>query len=69
MMRPPVETQSAVFGCLAADFMRWGSVALRVLNEPSVSISRTVRKALEDRPEMGDRKLPAAPALREQSVC
>jgi hypothetical protein len=34
-----------------------------VLKEPRVSISRTVLKALDERPEMGDRKFPAAPAL------
>jgi hypothetical protein len=53
-----------VFGFAAADFMSAGRVALRVLKEPIVSISRTVRNAFEDRPEIGDMKLPAAPALR-----
>lgn len=52
-----------MFGLAAADFMSAGRVALRVLKEPIVSISRTVRKAFEERPEIGEIKLPAAPAL------
>lgn len=62
-MRPPDEGFTPVFGFLAADSRRWGSVALRVLKEPRVSISRTVLKALEESPEIEDRKFPAAPAL------
>lgn len=63
IMRPPVEGLVPVFGFAAADFMRWGRVALRVLNEPRVSISKTVLNAFEDRPEIGATKFPAAPAL------
>jgi hypothetical protein len=37
------------------------------LTEPIVSISRTVLKALAERPEMGEMKLPAAPALKTVS--
>lgn len=40
-------------------------MALSVLKEPKVSISMTVLKALDERPEMGERKFPAAPALEE----
>jgi hypothetical protein len=65
MIRPPVEGFVPSLGLLDAEVMRWGRVALRVLKEPRVSISRTVRKALDERPEMGDKKLPAAPALEE----
>lgn len=63
MIRPPVEGLVAELGWVEADFRREGSVALRVLKEPSVSISSTVRKALEERPESGAIKFPAAPAL------
>jgi hypothetical protein len=63
MILPPVEVLDPVFGLLAADVRRWGSVAFSVLKEPSVSISRTVLNALDERPEMADRKFPAAPAL------
>jgi hypothetical protein len=65
MIRPPVEGFVPLLGFFDAEVMRWGRVALRVLKDPRVSISRTVRKALDERPEMGDRKLPAAPALEE----
>lgn len=64
-MRPPVLGLDAVFGWAEADFMSWGRVALSVLKEPRVSISRTVRKALEERPSRGEIKFPAAPALFE----
>jgi hypothetical protein len=67
MIRPPVEGFVPLLGFFDAEVMRWGRVALRVLKEPRVSISRTVRNALDERPEMGDRKLPAAPALRNIS--
>ena len=63
IMRPPVEGLSPVFGFLAADLISSGTVALRVLKEPIVSISITVLKAFEDNPSIGARKLPAAPAL------
>jgi hypothetical protein len=48
-------------------FAKWkksgnGSRVL-LLTEPIVSISRTVLKALAERPEIGETKLPAAPAL------
>jgi hypothetical protein len=38
-----------------------------LLTEPIVSISRTVLKALAERPEMGEMKFPAAPALKSVS--
>ncbi len=38
------------------------------LTEPMVSISRTVLKALAERPEMGEMKFPAAPALKSATV-
>lgn len=66
-MRPPVLGLEALFGWAEADFMRCGRVALRVLKEPRVSISRTVRKAFEERPSRGEMKFPAAPALLEWS--
>ena len=50
-------------GLRAADWTRCGTVALRVLKVPMVSMSMTVLKALGLRPEMGAMKLPAAPAL------
>lgn len=46
-----------------ADSTRLGSVALRVLYEPSTSISITDLKAFELSWVIGARKLPAAPAL------
>jgi hypothetical protein len=49
--------------CFAADSRRYGRVALRVLYEPITSMSMTVLKAFGERPRMGARKLPAAPAL------
>lgn len=61
---PPVEGFLPVFGFLAADAMRCGIVTLSVLNDPRVSISRTDLKALDESPEMGARKFPAAPALK-----
>ncbi len=63
MIRPPVEGLVPVFGFLAADLMSSGTVALRVLKEPIVSISMTVLKAFEESPSIGAKKLPAAPAL------
>lgn len=63
IIRPPVEKFVAVLGFRFAEASRCGMVALKVLNEPRVSISRTVRKALEERLERGERKFPAAPAL------
>ena len=63
MIRPPVEGLIPVFGFAEADLMRCGRVAFSVLKEPRVSISRTVLKALDERPEIGERKFPAAPAL------
>jgi hypothetical protein len=65
IIRPPVEGLVGELGWAEADFRREGRVALSVLKEPSVSISRTVRKALEERPESGAMKFPAAPALFE----
>jgi len=62
-IRPPVDGFVPVLRFLDADFMSSGTVALRVLKEPIVSISSTVLKALAERPDIGDRKLPAAPAL------
>lgn len=47
----------------AADSRRYGRVAFNVLNEPTTSMSMTVLKAFVERPVMGARKLPAAPAL------
>lgn len=38
-------------------------MAFNVLNEPTTSMSMTVLKAFVERPVMGARKLPAAPAL------
>jgi hypothetical protein len=38
------------------------------LTEPMVSISRTVLKALAERPEIGAMKFPAAPALESPTV-
>lgn len=64
MIRPPVVVFVVVFGFLAAELRRCGSVAFRVLKEPRVSISITVLKAFAERLEIGARKLPAAPALR-----
>ena len=63
MILPPVDELVAEFGYFFADIRSWGSVALRVLNDPIVSMSITVLKALADRPEIGARKFPAAPAL------
>lgn len=63
MILPPVDSFVPLLGFLAADSIRYGIVAFRVLNEPRVSISRTVLKAFDERPEMGERKFPAAPAL------
>jgi len=63
MMRPPVLVLDVVFGFLFAEFRRYGRVALRVLKDPMVSMSSTVLKAFADRPEIGARKFPAAPAL------
>lgn len=60
---PPVEGLVALLGLRRAEASRWGMVALKVLKEPRVSISKTVRKALEERFESGERKFPAAPAL------
>ena len=48
----------------AADLRSSGRVALRVLYEPSTSISMTDLKAFGLSWLMGARKLPAAPALR-----
>jgi hypothetical protein len=36
--------------------------------DPIVSMSRTVLKALAERPEIGEMKFPAAPALKSSSV-
>jgi hypothetical protein len=69
MILPPVEEFVPVFGFLAADVMRCGSVAFSVLKEPRVSISRTDLKALDERSDIGARKFPAAPALYYVSVC
>lgn len=63
MIRPPVEEFVALLGFRFADASRWGMVALNVLKEPNVSISRTVRNAFEERADSGERKFPAAPAL------
>jgi hypothetical protein len=63
MILPPVEEFVAVFGFLAADMRSCGSVAFKVLKEPMVSISSTALKAFGERPAMGARKFPAAPAL------
>lgn len=68
MMRPPVEGFVPVLRFLDADFKSSGIVALRVLKEPIVSMSRTVLKALAERPDMGERKLPAAPALHYRQI-
>lgn len=46
-----------------ADLTRLGSVALKVLYEPSTSMSITDLKAFELSWAIGARKLPAAPAL------
>lgn len=67
-MRPPVEGFVPVFGFAAADFTRWGMVALKVLKEPIVSMSITVLKALAERPASGEMKFPAAPALCRSSA-
>lgn len=64
MIRPPVEGLVPVLGFFAADFMSSGTVALRVLKEPIVSMSITVLKAFAERPSMGEMKFPAAPALQ-----
>ena len=61
--RPPVVPEGLGLGLREAEATRWGMVALMVLNVPIVSMSITVLKALELRPEMGAMKLPAAPAL------
>lgn len=63
IIRPPVLGLEAVFGWAEADLRSWGRVALSVLKEPRVSISRTVRKAFEESPSRGEMKFPAAPAL------
>lgn len=68
MMRPPVEKLVPVLTLAEAEAMRAGIVDLRVLKEPRRSISMTVLKALEERPVRGERKLPAAPALRVVSM-
>lgn len=65
MMRPPVEGFVPVLGFLLADFRSSGKVALRVLKEPIVSMSMTVLKAFEERPDIGEIKFPAAPALQD----
>lgn len=44
--------------------MRYGMVALTVLYVPRTSISMTVLNPLDERPEIGLTKFPAAPALR-----
>lgn len=41
---------------------------LRVLKDPMVSMSITVLKAFAERPEIGERKFPAAPALFHRYV-
>ena len=63
IIRPPVEELVPLLGLAEADLRRGGRVALRVLKDPMVSMSITVLKALAERPEMGETKLPAAPAL------
>lgn len=63
IIRPPVEGFVPVLGFLLAEIRSWGMVAFKVLKDPSVSISSTVLKALDERPEIGDKKFPAAPAL------
>lgn len=63
IIRPPVEGLVPVFGFFFADMRSCGMVALKVLKEPMVSMSRTVLKALAERPERGAMKFPAAPAL------
>lgn len=65
MMRPPVEGFVPVFGFLLADLISSGTVALRVLKDPTVSISRTVLNAFEESPDIGEMKFPAAPALMD----
>jgi hypothetical protein len=62
-MRPPVVVFAPVFGFASADLIRWGIVALRVLYEPSTSMSMTDLKAFVETPIKGARKFPAAPAL------
>jgi hypothetical protein len=64
MILPPVDELEAEFGYFFAEIRSCGRVALRVLKDPMVSMSITVLKAFADRPEIGARKFPAAPALR-----
>ena len=63
--RPAVEPDGCGVGLplRRAESTRYGIVALMVLKVPRVSMSITVLKALGERPEMGEMKLPAAPAL------
>ena len=73
IMRPPVvpmvgwEGGCKAEGLDSADFRRCGSTALRVLKEPSRSISTTDLNALGESAEIGARKFPAAPILRNGS--
>jgi len=60
---PPDEGLVPVLGFFFAEMTSCGMVALKVLNEPMVSMSITVLKALAERPSRGEMKFPAAPAL------